>query len=75
MLKTNDYKTGKPRENPEKTQTWNLSKSLHMQGFSAEKFYPQEPKLQQMPNCDKTAKIITPGVFTLDNLNRVILPR
>ena len=40
----------------EPAQTWNLSKSLHRQGFSGNFFYPKERKLRQMSNRDKTAK-------------------
>ena len=60
--------------------TWNLSKNYTGSIFQV-KFYPKKRKLRQMPYHDKTAKIlvgnkiITLGVFTLDNLTRVLLPR
>ena len=62
-------------------QTWNLSKSLHRQGFSGEIFTRKSVNYDKSQIATKQRKIslyneiFTFGVFTLDNLIPVILPR
>ena len=59
----------------------NLSKSLHRQLFSHENFTRKSVNYHKCPIAKKqqkmgvSNKIITLGVFTLDNLNQVILSR
>ena len=73
--------TGKDAEDIAAAQTWNMSKNVHRQDFSDENFTRKSVNYDKCPSTTKQRKIlvynkiITLGVFTLDNLTRVILPR